>query len=29
METADDMSKAVPQIEGKLSYQGVDNKTGS
>ena len=29
METADDMYKAVPQIEGKLSHQGVDNKTGT
>ena len=29
METADDMYKAVPQIEGMLSHQGVDNKTGT
>ena len=29
METADDMYKAVPHIEGKLSHQGVDKKTGS
>ena len=29
METADDMYKAVPQIEGMLSHQGVDNNTST